>query len=114
MLSTISFCFTCPGIGDVLIAVSNEDFQTAERLGQEFADDLRLMLDGIGFGPGSGEAVELDIPPDVLGRVVPRLRAAASHERAAAAEERTVVEASIRRSELVLEVCDCIAAKLTE
>jgi len=32
------------GIGDVWIAVSAEDYETAGRLGREYSDELRLLL----------------------------------------------------------------------
>ena len=96
------------GIGDIELALHKEDYETAERLGQEYCDDLRLLLDDLGFGEGSGEPVELSSPADVLRRVLPRLRQLA--ERHAASQEPEWVEVNElrERNRLVSEACGTV------
>jgi hypothetical protein len=94
------------GIGDIEIAIQNEEFEAAERLGQEFSDDLQLLVNDLGFGQGgSGEPIELKSQPEVLRRALPRLRDlaaghSASHE-AELAELRLIAD----RSRLIGEAC---------
>jgi hypothetical protein len=93
------------GIGDVWIAVSSEDFEAAGRLGREYSDDLRLVLDDLGWGEGPEGAVELETPPDVLRRVFSRLRDTATDLRAGTEQERAELRELDERHQLVLEAC---------
>jgi hypothetical protein len=43
------------GIGDIELAIQLENYDAAERLGREYSDDLRLLLEDLGIGDGSGE-----------------------------------------------------------
>jgi hypothetical protein len=101
------------GIGDVWLAASTEDYETADRLGREYCDELRLVLDDLGWGGGSAEdAIGLTAPPDVLRRVFGRLRDGAAGERAhkaaAWAESRELEE----RNRLVSEACQAVLGEL--
>ena len=70
------------GIEDIWIAASGGRFETAARLGREYSDELRLVLDDLGWGPGPGlESIELATAPDVLRRVFGRLRETVADER---------------------------------
>jgi hypothetical protein len=102
------------GIGDVLLAVSSDDFPTADRLGREYSDELMLVCDGLGWGARSGSAViELsNARPELLLRVFARLRDDAASEREAQArswdESRTLEE----RNRLVDEACTSVLGAL--
>ncbi len=100
------------GIGDVGLAVRAENFDTAERLCREYSDDLRLLLDDLGFGDGSGEPVELTSPPDVLRRVLPRLRDLAVSHSATQEEEWIEAREMEERNRLVTEACRSVLADL--
>jgi hypothetical protein len=63
------------GIGDIQVPIQ------AERIGREYSDDLRLLLDVLGSGDGNGEPVELSAPPKVLRRILPRLLERATDSR---------------------------------
>jgi hypothetical protein len=95
------------GIGDIELAIGAERYEEAERIGREYSDDLRLLLDDLGIGAG-GEAVELTSPPEVLRRVLPRLRRIAEGHtaglQAAFAEAREIE----RRNRLVAEACTSV------
>jgi hypothetical protein len=100
------------GIDDVRIVVQNDDFEAAERLGREYSDDLRLVLDDLGFGEGTGEQVELTSPPDVLARVLTRMREHAStHAESVEAEQGEAREMETR-NRLVVEACGNVLADL--
>ncbi len=88
------------GIGDIEIAVKAGKFETAARLGREFSDDLRLLGDDVGFGDSDGKPVALTTPPDVLERILPRMRDAA--EKLSASD----------RSRLVAEACTSVLDEL--
>lgn len=92
------------GIGDVLLAIEREEFSRLERIGREFSDDLRLILDDLGWGEHGG-SVELKSPPDVLRRVLTRVREVAEAEDRDEAEEREELAHHHRRNRLVQETC---------
>jgi hypothetical protein len=102
------------GIGDVWLAASAARFDTADRLGREYSDELRLVLDDLGWGEGPEGDVELKTDPAILRRVFTRLRESSAGERAARAtswEESRVLE---ERNRLVGETCDTVLEALGE
>jgi hypothetical protein len=102
------------GIGDVWLAACVDDFDAAERLGREYSDDLRLVLDDLGWGDGIGTTVELTTPPDVLRRALTRLRDAAVSLDASQQAERAELRESEERNHLVVEACRQVLAALDE
>ncbi len=102
------------GIGDVWLAVSSENFDAAERLGQAYSDDLRLVTDDLGWGKASGETIELSTPPDVLRRALSRLRDAAVSHEASQREERAEVREAEERNHLIVEACRQVLTDLDD
>jgi hypothetical protein len=67
-------------IGDVHLMLEQDDFTSAQRLGREFQEDLRL-LDDLGWAVDDpSESFKLTMPLEELARVVQRL-----HDRSAEA-----------------------------
>jgi hypothetical protein len=99
------------GIGDVWLAASAENYETAERLGREYSDDLRLVLNDLGWGerPDTG-AMELTTPPDVLRRVFVRLRDSAAGERVQQQAGWTESRELEERNRLIGEACRLVLA----
>jgi hypothetical protein len=94
------------GIGDIEIAIQAEQFETAERLSQEFSDDLQLLVNDLGFGAGLGsEPTELASPPEVLRRALPRLRDLAAGYSASQEAELAELRLIADRSRLIDEAC---------
>jgi hypothetical protein len=100
------------GIGDIEMKLKAERYEEAERIGREYSDDLRLLLDDLGIGDGSGQAVELSTPPELLRRILPRLRKLAAGQIAGLEEERTEVRELDERNRLVSEACEAALASL--
>jgi hypothetical protein len=100
------------GIGDIELAVQLENYDAAERLGREYSDDLRLLLDDLGFGVGSGQPIELTAPAEVLRRVLPRLRELAENLNASQEREWTEAGRMRERNRLVSEACQAVLADL--
>jgi hypothetical protein len=100
------------GIGDIELAIELQDYGAAERLGREYCDDLRLLLDDLGLGDGAGEPVELTAPPEVLRRVLPRLRELAKRHTASLEPEWIEVSEIKERNRLVSEACEAVLASL--
>jgi hypothetical protein len=100
------------GIGDVWLAVSREDYDVAARLGRAYSDDLRLLIDDLGWGEGRGSSVELSTPPDVLRRALTRLRDAAASHDASQRELRDELRESEQRDRLVMEACRRVLGEL--
>ena len=103
------------GIGDVWLAADSEDYDTADRLGREYSDELRLVLDDLGWGDGPDEtAIELTTPPEVLRRVFGRLRETTASERAAQATIWAESRGLEERNRLVGEACEAVLRALRE
>lgn len=98
------------GLDDVWIAMEqNRDFATAQRLGREFAGDMRL-LDDLGWHEDDErEAIELTMPADELVVVLKRLRADAANAFVGSPHERRAREEDERAEEsyrAALDACD--------
>lgn len=100
------------GIGDIEAAIESEKYEEAERIGREYSDDLRLLLDDLGIGDGSGEPVELTTPPEVLRRVLPRLRHLAVNHTAGLEPELLELRELSERNRLVSEACESVLIQL--
>jgi hypothetical protein len=100
------------GIGDIELAIQLENYDAAERLGREYSDDLRLLLDDLGVGDGSGQPVELTVPPEVLRRVLPRLRELAESHTSGLEPEWAEAAEVKERNRLVSEACEAVLASL--
>lgn len=100
------------GLDDLRIAAEREDFATAERLARQFADELRLVSDDLGWGEGSGDTVELSCPPELLRRVFGRLGATAERLAAFDADQEREVRGLQRRNTIVAELCRSALAEL--
>jgi hypothetical protein len=77
------------GIDEVWQAAGAQDWETADEVAREFADNLRLIVDDLGWGEGGGEPLELITPPDVLRRVLTRVQGKAEEQLRVEEEERT-------------------------
>jgi hypothetical protein len=100
------------GIGDIELAIEKKDFQTAERVGRKYSDELRLLLDDLGIGEGTGQPIELSSPPDVLRRLLPTLRDGAA-KYSEGQEPGWLELMEIReRNRLVVEACDSVLGEL--
>jgi hypothetical protein len=98
------------GIGDLWSAVQDEDFETAERLGREFADELRLIEDlGWDCAPAA-EVIELTMPPDELHRMFTRLHSDIEDPQGDEERDGAETEDEVRefrsRAKRVTEVCE--------
>lgn len=100
------------GIDEVWIAVEAGDFARADQVGREFSDDLRLVLDDLGWGEGGGEALDLVTPPEVLRRVCTRMRARAEAQRETEEAERAEVQAREERTQRLLDTCRRVLGEL--
>jgi hypothetical protein len=100
------------GIGDIELAIQSQKYDDAERIGRDYSDDLRLLLDDLGIGEGDGEPVELTTDPDVLRRVLPRLRQLALDYTAGLEPARVEVHEVSERNRLVSEACEIVLAGL--
>jgi hypothetical protein len=101
------------GIDEVWTSAAEEDRESAERVARQFSDDLRLILDDLGWGE-RGVAVELSSPPDVLRRVFTRVQTATEERRREEVEEREEIRRREERTEQLLEACRRVLGELEE
>ena len=101
------------GIDDVRLAAEREDFDLADRLGRAFDDDLRLILDVLGWGDHASEPVELGLPAEELARVLRNLRARAVEQIEAERGEQEAFRAMWERATLVRRTCDELLLELS-
>lgn len=93
------------GIDAVWIAVEAGDFPQAGEVAREFGDYLILILEDLGWGKGSGEPLELTSPPEVLRRVLNRMRSTAEAEQEHEEGERAESLEREERTRQVLSTC---------
>jgi hypothetical protein len=98
---------------DLLLVVSKGDFAAADRLAWEHSDNLRVTTNDLGWGEGSGEAVELTSPPDVLRRFFTKHLELAADIRSADARERAEGRESEERNQLVIDACTAALVSLS-
>lgn len=99
-------------IDSISLAATNGDVEKAESLAREHRDYLCVMLDDLGFAPSDGEPVELSSPPDLLRRVVERLRELIEARGATEAQERKEAEKLAGETALVMRTCDSVLSAL--
>lgn len=100
------------GIDGLWFATQAEDWESADRLAGELVDELRLVLEDLGWGEGSGEPLRLTTPPDVLRRVLTRMREQAEGAQAAEAEEREESRLREERRQRLMQTCRRVLAEL--
>lgn len=94
------------GIDEVWMVLSSGDHEEAVRVAQEFSDYLRLLLEDLGWGEGSGEDIELTAPPDVLHRVLTRMRHVAEVQHAQEEQERAESQARKEQAQRLMDTCE--------
>lgn len=103
------------GIGDIEIALTQEKYEMARRLGMTFSDELRLMSEDLGWGEeASAAAIELKTPPDVLRRALTRFRDMTQALDASEEGARTELRENAERNHLVIAACQQVLAELDE
>lgn len=100
------------GLDEVWTAAQLGEYERADRVAREFSDDLRLILDDLGWGEGSGEPLDLATPPDVLRRVCTRMRTRAEALREHEEAERAESQAREEQTQRVLEACRRVLGEL--
>jgi hypothetical protein len=96
------------GMADLSLAVERGDFATAERLGIEFGEDLRLMQD-LGWDSAPRKDADLTMPPEDLAEVLTRLKSDAEgglRESADDRDSREADESARARYQYALDTCD--------
>lgn len=100
-------------IEDVWTAASVKNFEEANRLALAYSDELRLLAEDLGWGDRAPPApIELKTPPDVLHRAFDRIRDLSLGLSEAEEKERSALQESQQRTQLVLETCNQVLAGL--
>jgi hypothetical protein len=101
------------GISDIELAIQSENYDAAQRLVREYADDLQL-LENLGVGDRNCEPVELTAPPEALRRTLPRLRELAQNHTSSLEPELNEASQIKERNRLVSEACEAVLADLDQ
>jgi hypothetical protein len=97
---------------DLSLLVEQDELCAARRLASEVADDLQLVLDGLGWGKTGTGVFELALPAEQLQRTFTRLRESAVAKREASSRDLVEPHAPYERAVLVIETCDQVLAVL--
>lgn len=100
------------GIDNLWLAAAEEDWEAADRLARQYIDELRLVLEDLGWGTGSGEALDLKTPPDVLRRVLTRMQEQAEAQQEAEEEERAEGRLREEQRQRLMQTCRRVLAEL--
>jgi hypothetical protein len=96
--------------GDLSLLAEQDDLDAVKRLARELDDDLRLLLDTLGWGETSSGVVELAIPDERLVRTFTCLRERAVELREASSREPVETQAPYERALVLIEACDQVLA----
>lgn len=103
-------------LGDLSMLIERERFGEADRLGLEVLDDLCLVVSDLGWGEGSGEAIELTSPAVVLRRTLSRHCHDAQLQEAEEGRERATACQEMRdakeRNDQIISTCRRVLAEL--
>jgi hypothetical protein len=102
------------GIDEVWSAAATEEWERADQAARDFADDLRLIVDDLGWGEAGGEELELTSPPEVLRRVLTRMQKRGEERREVEEEERADLDRREKRTDQLLGVCRRVLGELSE
>lgn len=100
------------GLDSIWLSAQQGEYEVADRLAREFADDLRLIFDDLGWGEGSGEPLELATAPDVLRRIVTRLQVAAEAQQMQLEQERAERQRQEKKAQRLMDACRRVLAEL--
>jgi hypothetical protein len=91
---------------DVLLLAGKGDFAGADRLAQELADNLRLLLNDLRWGRSPFDrAIALSSPSDLLRRFFTRHLELAAKRSSSEAQERAELREAEEQNRLVIDVC---------
>lgn len=99
------------GLGDLWPIIERGNFDEADRLGREFCDVLRLVLDDLGWGD-EGDVVTLSLPPTELARIFGRLREHAERAKRGREQELAEEQDVLERAQLAVAACDQVLEAL--
>lgn len=100
------------GIEAVHYAIEAKDWSTAQHLGEEFSDLLRLVCGDLGWGEEADAQLTLATPPDVLRRAAGVLRQTATLEREQRETERDEAVHELNEARRREETCERILTDL--
>ncbi len=100
------------GIDDVYRAVEQEDWASAQELGEEFSDLLRFVCTDLGWGERADESLPLTAPPDVLTRAAATLRELAKSDADHFETERREAEEQENEARYLQQTCERLLEEL--
>jgi len=102
------------GIDSVYRAVDEEDWETAQELGLEFSDLLRLVCEDLGWGEEGEENLSLKTPADVLARAAASLLTLATFDQEYHDAEAKLAEEKAKEAVFLREACERILDELKQ
>ncbi|HEU5064067.1 MAG TPA: hypothetical protein VFT79_13090 [Solirubrobacterales bacterium] len=102
------------GIDDIHQVVEQEDWDAAQRLGQEFSDLLRFVCSDLGWGEASQPQLTLSAPPDVLSRAATIVRDLAQADANQFESERRDLEVLESEAAYLRQTCERLLAELQD
>lgn len=100
------------GIGDIRLFIQRGELDAARRLGEEYADDLRLLNDGLGWEEEATGEVQVDLSADLLERTLSRHCHLALANEASEIAERDDRKRSQEVNLHLVETCSRLLAEL--
>jgi hypothetical protein len=101
------------GIDDVWTAASAQEWERANAVAHGFADELRLVVEDLGWEEASRETFELTAEPEVLRQVLGRIQERGEVRREVEEEERAELSRREERTTQLLEVCRRVLGELS-
>jgi len=99
-------------VDDLRLAVEQDERETADRLARRYVGELRLVLNGLGWGDQADGSVHLAIPADELRPILTELRDRAAELFRAQRKDQEAIRAPWEQAALVRDTCSQALGRL--
>jgi DNA-binding transcriptional ArsR family regulator len=99
-------------VDDLRLAIERDEHGTAHRLARRYVNELRLVINGLGWGDQGDKSAALTIPPDELRPILTELRDRAAELFATRRKEQKAFRAPWEQAALVQDTCNQALARL--
>lgn len=108
------FVVLLTGIDSLMGAVYAKDFERGAELGRVYGDALTFVGTDLGWGPGSGDPIELRTDPAIVRRVMGYFRDKRALWQRLEQSEATSLSDAVDRSHFLMETCDEVLRELDD
>lgn len=99
-------------VDDLRLAIEEDEHETADRLARRYVNELRLVINGLGWGDQGEGSAALTIPPDELRPILTELRDRAAELLKAPRKDQEAFRPPWEQAALMQDTCNQTLARL--